>query len=57
MILFRPRFDKRLRDAVDLYSTDDLRRLYQLESSEVIQIRNALIEHSELREEILWRVV
>jgi hypothetical protein len=56
MIRFRPRLEKQLRDAVDLYSTDDLRRLYQLESDEGIRLRDGNIKRTELRAEILWRL-
>ena len=58
MIRFRPRLEKALREAVDLYSTDDLRREYQSkERSELIPLtRGILIDRTELRAEILWRL-
>jgi hypothetical protein len=52
----KPKLEKQLRDAVDLYSTDDLRRVYQLESNEGIQLRGGIILRNELRAEILWRL-
>jgi len=54
--MFRPKLERQLRDAVNLYSTDDLRRKYQLESTEGIQLRGGVILRSELRAEILWRL-
>jgi hypothetical protein len=56
MIRFRPHLEKQLREAVDLYSTDDLRREYQSESSEGILLRGGVILRTELRAEILWRL-
>jgi hypothetical protein len=41
-----------VRDAVNLCSTDDLGRLYQLESDEGIRLRDAVIKRAELRAEI-----
>jgi hypothetical protein len=52
----RPKLDEPTRKAVDLYSTDDLRRLYQLESDDLIRLRDRKLKRAELRAEILWRL-
>ena len=52
----KPKLEAPTREAVDLYSTDDLRRLYQLESGEPIRLRDALLSRAELKAEILWRL-
>jgi hypothetical protein len=56
MIPGKPKLDEPTRKAVDLYSTDDLRRLYQLESAELIRLRDAILRRADLRAEILWRL-
>ena len=58
MIRFRrPPLGKALREAVDLHSTDDLRRLIQAEEREGVQLsRGVVIFRTELRAEILWRL-
>jgi hypothetical protein len=56
MIRCKPKLDAPTRQAVDLYSTDDLRRLYQLESSEQIRLRDSNLSRAELKAEILWRL-
>ena len=52
--------EQSVRDAVSLYSTDNLRRLYQWESDEEIRICDgsgqAIIKRGELRDEIWWRL-
>jgi hypothetical protein len=50
------KLDKRTRDDVALYSTDDLRRLYQSEIGEPIRLRDSLLSRAELKAEILARV-
>jgi hypothetical protein len=52
----KPKLDESTRKAVDLYSTDDLRRLYQLESADLIRLRDSNLKRAELRAEILWRL-
>lgn len=51
-----PSLDARTREDVALYSTDDLRRLYQSEAGEPIRLRDSLLSRAELKAEILWRV-
>ncbi len=48
--------DKRTRIDVALYSTDDLRRMYQSEIDEPIRLRDSLLSRAELKAEILRRV-
>lgn len=56
MILFRPRFEKALREAVDLYSTT-ICGGYQSERDEGVLLRGgAVILRAELRSEILRRI-
>jgi hypothetical protein len=52
----KPKLDEATRKAVDLYSTDDLRRLYQLESTDLIRLRDSNLKRADLRAEILWRL-
>ena len=56
MIRFKPKLERQTREAVNLYSTDDLRRLYQLESGDLIRLRDGNVSRAELRAEILWRL-
>lgn len=48
--------DKRTREDVALYSTDDLRRLYQSEVGNSIRLRDSVLSRAELKAEILRRV-
>ncbi len=48
--------DKRTRIDVALYSTDDLRRMYQSEIDEPIRLRDSLLSRAEVKAEILRRV-
>ena len=50
------RLDKRTREDVALYSTDELRRLYQSEVGEPIRLRDSVLTRAELKAEILWRL-
>jgi hypothetical protein len=51
-----PKLDKRTRDDVALYSTDDLRWLYQSEVGDLIRLRDSVLGRAELRAEILRRL-
>jgi hypothetical protein len=57
----RPKLEARNVASLQLYSTDDLRRLYQGKTrvggdDELIQIRDGILRRHELRTEILRRV-
>jgi hypothetical protein len=54
--LAMPKLDDRTREDLALYTTDDLRRLYQTETGELIRLRDSNLTRAELKAEILRRV-
>ena len=61
MIPRKPKLDPRTREDIALYSTDDLRHLYQdkgqeNELSELVRLRDGMPTLDELKAEIRWRV-
>jgi hypothetical protein len=41
---------------LELYTTDDLRQIYQTESDDLIRLRDGIVDRTQLVAVILWRV-
>lgn len=54
------KLDRRNAEALRLYSTDDLRELYQgkprTDEGDLIPLRDGIVSRAEIKAEILWRL-
>jgi hypothetical protein len=55
-LLRRPKLDPQNAEDLRLYSTDDLRRLYQAPERDPIRLRDGVVTRAEIKAVILWRL-
>ena len=57
VVLVRHAIEDRNESELKLYTTDDLRRLYQGSGDELIRLRDGIVTRPEMVAEIRWRIL